>query len=112
MRALTAWHNFSTDELQALLSLLSLLAAVEQINSAYMRSREDIIQWTATVLVFSGANRPTLIDNNNKIANNNYNNNTFDLYRAFLDTDRLCRITLFTELWFQRNGEQIFTCRF
>ncbi len=71
-------------KLHTLLTLLSLLAAVVLLNSAfhhaitaYMLRREDITQRSATIPVFSCAISPTLIGT-----------------------------TLLTELWFQRNGEQ------
>ncbi len=87
--ATTTPHYINMDnELQAL-TLLSLLAAVVQINStfyqattAYMCRRNDIIPRTGTVPVFSGTISPTLIET-----------------------------ILVTGLWFQRNGEKTFTCR-
>ncbi len=81
----TTRHYFNMDnKLQELLTLLSLLAAVVQLNSAFyhhvttvhVRRRKDkmIIQWTSTVTMLSCG-------------------------------------TLSTELWLQRNGDKTFTCR-
>ncbi len=62
--ASTAQRYFNMDnKLQALLTLLSLLAAVVQLNSAFNHhtTTAHIIQRTATVPVFSSAISPTLI---------------------------------------------------
>ncbi len=65
------------NKLQALLPLLTLQAAVVQLNSAfhhvptaYTHRRKDIIQWTAAVTVFSCAisrSRSVLINLNEKV---------------------------------------------
>ncbi len=69
---MTTQRYFNMDnKLQPLLTLLSLQAAVVQLNStfyhhattAYTRRRKDIIQRTVTVPMFSGAISPTLMDN-------------------------------------------------
>ncbi len=88
--ASTTWHYFNIDnELQPLLTLLSLLAAVMQLNStfyhhattAYMHGRKDISQRTVTVPMFSSTISPTLIGT-----------------------------TFSTELWSQKNGKKTFKC--
>ncbi len=68
--ASTICHYFDMDnKLQPLLTLLSLLAAVVQLNSAFhhattanMHRRKDITQWPATVPMPSGAISPTLVE--------------------------------------------------
>ncbi len=89
LRALATWHYSDMDnKLQALLTLLSLLTAVVQLNSAfhhattaYMRRRKDITQRAVTVPVLSSAISPMLVGT-----------------------------TLLMELWFHRNGEKTGRC--